>query len=96
MIYNTPSVYIPNAFTPDNNIYNNVFYPVLTSIKEVEFSIYNRWGELIFQTKDLSKCYWDGKLNGEICPNDVYIYKLKTNSVNNEKKEFVGHVTLIK
>ena len=96
MIYNTPSVYIPNAFTPDNNIYNNVFHPVLTSIKEVEFSIYNRWGELIFQTKDLSKCYWDGKLNGEICPNDVYIYKLKTNSVNNEKKEFVGHVTLIK
>ena len=96
LVYNTPSVYIPNAFTPDNNIYNNVFYPVLTSIKSVEFYIYNRWGECILSTNDLRKCYWDGTYNGETCPNDIYIYKLKTVSVTNEKKEFIGHVSLIK
>ena len=96
IIYFNPSVYIPNSFTPDNNLFNNLFQPILTSIKEIEFSIYNRWGELIFKTNELKKCFWDGKFNGEICPNDVYIYKLKTISVNNEKKEFIGHVNLIK
>ena len=96
LVYNTPSVYIPNAFTPDNNIYNNVFYPVLTSIKSIEFYIYNRWGECVFFTNELRKCYWDGTYNGELCPNDIYIYKLKTISVTNENKEFIGHVSLIK
>lgn len=96
LVYNTPTVYIPNAFTPDNNLFNNVFYPVLTSIKSVEFYIYNRWGELVYQTNELRKCFWDGTHNGEICPNGIYIYKLKTISVTNEKKEFVGHVNLIK
>ncbi len=95
-VFNTPCIYIPNAFTPDNNLYNNVFYPVLTSIKEIDFFIYNRWGELIYHTNDIKRCFWDGKHEGEYCPNDVYIYKLKTISVSNEKKEFVGHVNLIK
>ncbi len=96
LVFNTPSVYIPNAFTPDNNLFNNVFYPVLTSIKSVEFYIYNRWGELVYNTNEIRECFWDGTYNGEVCPNGVYIYKLKTISVTNEKKEFVGHVNLIK
>ena len=96
MVFYTPTVYIPNTFTPDNNLVNNVFYPILTSIKEVEFSIYNRWGGLLYQTNDLRKCYWDGKYNGEVCPNGIYIYKIKTIAVTNEKKELVGHVSLIK
>lgn len=96
MVYYRPSIYIPNTFTPDNNLYNNVFYPILTSIKEVEFSIFNRWGELIYHTNELRKCFWDGKYNGEICNNGIYIYKIKTVAVTNEKKELVGHVSLIK
>jgi gliding motility-associated-like protein len=96
IIYYTPSVYIPNAFTPNGNLFNNIFYPVLTSIKEIDFMIYNRWGELIFSSTDLSNCYWDGTYKGRICSNDVYIYKLKTISVTNEKKEFVGHISLIR
>ena len=96
MVFNTPSVYIPNAFTPGDNLLNNIFHPILTSIKEVEFTIYNRWGELLFKTNELRKCYWDGKYNGEVCPNGIYIYKIKTISVTNEKKELIGHVSLIK
>jgi gliding motility-associated-like protein len=96
LVYYQPSVYVPNAFTPVNNFSNKIFQPILTSIKEVEFSIYNRWGQLLYQTKDLNKCYWDGRYNGELCPNDLYVYKLKTISVTNVKKEHVGHVSLIK
>jgi gliding motility-associated-like protein len=96
VIFYPPSVYVPNAFTPNGNLYNNIFYPVLTSIKAMDFRIYNRWGELVFNTNDLNKSYWDGTYNGQMCPNDVYIYKLKTVSVTGEKKEFIGHVSLIR
>lgn len=95
-IFHTPSIYVPNAFTPNGNLYNNVFYPVLTSIKEFNLQIFNRWGELVFSTSDFRHSYWDGTYKGNLCPNDVYIYKLKTLSVTDEKKESVGHVTLIR
>lgn len=94
-IYYPVSVYIPNAFTPNGNLFNNTFFPVYTSISEAEILIFNRWGQLIFQSKDLN-AKWDGRHNGIDCPVDVYIYKVKTKSILNETKEFVGHVSLIR
>ncbi len=94
-IYYPVSIYIPNAFTPNGNLFNNTFFPVYTSISEAEFLIFNRWGQLIFKSKDLN-AKWDGTYNGIDCPVDVYIYKVKTKSILNETKEFVGHVSLLR
>jgi gliding motility-associated-like protein len=58
--------------------------------------IYDRWGELVYTTKDAYKG-WDGTIKGIFAPNGVYVYKVKALGANGEgKKEFVGHVTLLK
>lgn len=94
-IYNPVSVYVPNVFTPDGSKYNNTFFPVTESLLEIDFKIYNRWGELVFKTNDLYG-FWDGTYCGENAPEDVYIYVVETTSILNEKDKFVGHVSLIR
>jgi gliding motility-associated-like protein len=94
-IYNPVSVYVPNVFTPDASSYNNTFFPVIESIAEIDFKIYNRWGELVFRSNDLYGS-WDGTYSGENAPEDVYIYVVETTSILNEKDKFVGHVSLIR
>jgi gliding motility-associated-like protein len=92
-LYYPSIVYIPNAFSPDDNGVNDFFFPNLMSVKELDFAIFNRWGQRIFYAKDV-RSKWDGTYNGVLCPEDVYIYKIKTVSVLGIKNEYVGHVTL--
>jgi gliding motility-associated-like protein len=92
------SIYIPNTFIPDKNNRNELFIPVTDfDVVAWEFSIYNRWGEVIFQTND-PKQAWDGQLNGIMCQDGLYSYKLKFRSCD---KPFIwqaldGFVTLIR
>ena len=58
--------------------------------------IYDRWGNLIFATKDVNKG-WDGKTKDLNAESTVYVYKIKAMGANGEgKKEYVGHVSLIR
>jgi gliding motility-associated-like protein len=69
-------LFIPNAFTPDNDGMNDTFKAY--SACEISFfrmQIYTRWGEKLFESADISTG-WDGKKNGELCPGDVYVYKI--------------------
>src|SRR5690606_15012804 len=61
------TVYVPNAFTPDGNGFNNSFKPVMQNVKpdDYQFLIFNRWGELIYETNDLN-AEWDGSYNGNL------------------------------
>jgi gliding motility-associated-like protein len=92
------SIYIPNTFIPDQNNRNELFIPVTDfDVVAWEFSIYNRWGELIFQTNE-PKQAWDGQLNGVMCEDGLYSYKLKFRSCD---KPYIwqvldGFVTLIR
>jgi gliding motility-associated-like protein len=92
------SVYIPNTFIPDQNNRNELFKPITDfDVAAWEFSIYNRWGELIFQTNDPMQA-WDGQLNGVMCQDGLYSYKLKFRSCD---KPYIwqavdGFVTLIR
>ncbi|MBA3680157.1 MAG: gliding motility-associated C-terminal domain-containing protein [Bacteroidetes bacterium] len=92
-------VYIPNAFTPDNNGRNEVFMPYGYGISEDNYKmeIFDRWGELIFTSTEFRKG-WDGKVKGtNITGQDgVYIYKITISDLENNKKNYVGHVTLLK
>jgi gliding motility-associated-like protein len=58
--------------------------------------IYDRWGSLIYSTKDVNKG-WDGTVKGIMAENGTYVFKVKANGANGEgRKEYVGHVSLMK
>ena len=89
-------LYVPNAFTPDGDDYNNVFKPVLTSIvKEYHLSIYNRWGEILFESYDQA-VGWAG-FYGDIPVQDgVYTWELIISTDGAEKYVKHGHVTVLR
>lgn len=92
------TMYVPNAFTPDGDNINEILTPMGDGVDATgyEFSIFNRWGELIFTTTQLG-VGWDGTENGIKAPNDVYVWRLKAKSVfDGTKHEFFGHSTLIR
>jgi len=91
--------YVPNSFTPNSDQFNNTFQPVFTQgIDTYDFYmfIYNRWGEIIFESKDPSKG-WDGTYNGVVQQDGAYSWKISFKmSQTDEKKMVVGHVNLVK
>ena len=98
-------IQIPNAFTPNldgptggsryGNGRNDVFYPVTEGVIAYKMQIYNRWGELLFDTEDRSKG-WDGYYNGKVCTPDVYIYKIDFKFIDGREIMKFGDVTLIR
>ncbi|MBI2967754.1 MAG: PKD domain-containing protein [Bacteroidetes bacterium] len=91
-------LFIPNAFTPGKiDGINDNFTPVGMGVDEFHMYIYDRWGDEIFHTDDITKG-WDGKANkgGNLAQQDVYVYYIYIKDVNKQEHEFVGHVTLVK
>jgi gliding motility-associated-like protein len=72
-------LYVPNAFTPDGDGRNDVFKPIPTSqaftIYNLQFTIYDRWGGLVFEGDGIS-VGWDGTKNGKLCPAGAYVYRI--------------------
>jgi gliding motility-associated-like protein len=92
------NVFIPNSFTPNGDGINDVFNIKGIGLLSERFlmQIYDRWGNLIYQTKDINKG-WDGTIKGVPAPEGVYIYQVRVIGTGNVgKKEFKGHVTLLK
>lgn len=91
--------YVPNSFTPDNDNYNQVFQPIMTSGYQEEFytfKVYNRWGELLFETND-SNVGWDGTYKGKLVQDGTYVWTIYFKEKFNDKKhEYRGHVTMIR
>jgi gliding motility-associated-like protein len=93
--------YIPNTFTPDGDGHNQTFKPVFTSGFDpynYEMLIYNRWGEIIFETHDVTYG-WDGTyaLANYTCQDGVYLYTIIfKNPLVDERKVVCGSVTLLK
>ena len=91
------TIYIPNAFTPDNDGLNDFFAPKGIGFKDFEMEVSNRWGENIYYTSDLDKP-WDGSAKGEteISKQDIYVYKIRIIDFRNKIYYYVGNVELIK
>ena len=93
--------YIPNAFTPDGDKFNQVFKPVFTagfSFDGFEMLIYNRWGELLFESHN-PYVGWDGSygLEGLDCPSGTYSYKVNIKLQDKEETLIImGHVNLLR
>lgn len=86
-------VYIPNAFTPNEDGINDKFY-IRGNVELVIFSIFNRWGENIFTTRDINEG-WDGEYKYVPCPMGIYVYYV---IILKEGKQhlYKGNITLIR
>jgi len=89
------SMYIPNTFTPDGDDKNEIFKPVLQSVKFYSFKIYNRWGTEVFSATELEEG-WNGFYRGHASPSDSYIWVIEITSATNEKKNYTGTVLLLR
>lgn len=98
-------IVFPNAFTPttdggnggsyDPTQFNNdVFFPLHKGVTEYQLQIFNKWGELLFESDDVT-VGWDGYYRGEICKQDVYAWKVRARFVNGETVVKAGDVTLL-
>ncbi len=77
-VYKTlPQMFLPTAFTPNSDGLNDKLVPVMAGIKKLEqFSIYNRWGQLLYRTAAIGQG-WDGTVNGNKQPAGSYVYFIK-------------------
>ena len=89
------TLYIPNAFTPNNDGKNDFFAGDGVGIVEYQMWIYNRWGENIFYsaTMDLG---WDGTYKGAPVEAGMYVYKFYVVDVDGQDHEYTGGVQLLR
>ncbi len=89
-------IWIPNSFTPNGDGLNDIFKPVtLAELENYTMLIFNRWGQQIFESKDINKG-WDGKYKGKLVEFGVYTYKIEaTEKLSGEKKVYNGRVTVV-
>ena len=98
---NFPSAFSPSTSGPNDGHYtpgdynNDVFHPVFVGIDEYQFSIFNRWGELLFESND-PNIGWNGYYREQLCKQDVYVWKAKGKFINGKTFFKAGDVTLIR
>lgn len=92
-------VYVPNSFSPDFDEHNNVFNPVISENVDAQaysLLIFNRWGELIFESKDPA-IGWDGTYDGRMVQSGVYSWSLKLKLTNkDDRRTFIGNVNVLR
>ncbi len=89
-------IWVPNAFTPNGDNKNDFFKPVVMGSFKLSFYIYNKWGEILFKSDDISTG-WDGNYMGKEVPQGVYVWMIQyyDSSMNQQKEKIIrGHVTL--
>jgi gliding motility-associated-like protein len=90
---------IPNVFTPNGDGMNDYFFPrqFLTSgLTSFSMNIYNRWGQVVFQTTSLDGMGWDGKFNDVPQPSGVFVYIIEATFKDGQKEHHQGNVTLLR
>lgn len=99
-------IQFPNVFTPNANgsnggsynpadLSNDVFFPYTSGVVEYKLIIFNRWGELIFESHDLN-IGWDGYFNGKLCQQDAYVWKANVKFFDGRVYNKTGNVTLLR
>jgi gliding motility-associated-like protein len=88
-------IYVPNAFTPNGDNTNDTFAPKGEGIYDFSMHIYDRWGNLMYHTTDITKG-WDGTKGGTALEQDTYAWKIEIRNYKGEPKQLSGTVTLFK
>ena len=76
------TIYIPTAFTPNNDTKNDVFHVYTYNVVQLQAAIYDRWGPKIYEW-DTVNGGWDGKIENPV-PINTYVYRVSTVDVNNK------------
>ncbi|MNR31623.1 hypothetical protein D3C85_1491450 [compost metagenome] len=91
--------YVPNTFTPDGNEMNAIFIPVFSSgldSSDFDLQIYNRWGEVVFESKD-PLTGWDGTHMNQSSPEGMYTWRIEFKvSESSERRIIHGHLNLLR
>ena len=96
-VFDQPSLMIPNVFSPNNDLLNEYFYAKSVGIKTFKMEIFNRWGQLIFESDDAAENKgWDGNYKGSACAEGVYYYHIYAKGVNGKDFNYRGSVTLVR
>jgi gliding motility-associated-like protein len=90
-----PLLDVVNAFTPNGDGVNDRAVAIGYGIAKMTFRIYNRWGQLMFESNDIS-LGWDGKFNGKPQPMDAYAYTLDAALVDGTPVRKAGSITLVR
>ena len=90
--------FIPAGFSPNGDGYNDYLYVMGGGVQEVVFRVFNRWGELVFESDCCCQqsCGWDGYRNGTLVNNGTFVYLFEAVDVNGEKVSSKGTISLIK
>ena len=87
--------YLPNAFTPNGDGKNDVLFVKSNVITEMEFVIYNRWGQEVFNTRRIEEG-WDGTFEGKLMTPDVYAYYIRATCISGDRFLKKGNVSLLR
>lgn len=90
---------LPNSFTPNGDGINDYFWPrqlLSEGITNFHMTIFNRWGQKIWETTRIDGRGWDGRFNGEAQPTGVYIYFVEAELKNGFHEKYQGNVTLLR
>ncbi len=90
--------YAPNSFTPDGDEFNQTWTFAIQGVDEYNFEllIFNRWGEIIWETHDINSA-WDGTYLGKIVPTGTYTWVARVKDIySDEKREFNGYINVLK
>lgn len=89
-------VYVPTAFTPNNDGRNDFLRPIMLGVKELKyFRVFNRWGQLVYDMRS-SERGWDGTVSGQIQGTSVYVWMIEILGLDNRRHFQKGTVTLIR
>lgn len=95
LVEDEDEVFIPNVFTPNDDSRNDIFKLIISTAKDFNMTIYNRWGGLVFESNDFT-VGWNGISNGVICPEGVYVYVVTFKNARGLDKKLHGTLTLIR
>ena len=90
---------LPNVFSPNGDGVNDYFYPrqMLTrGLTSFNMNIYNRWGQLVYQTNSIDGRGWDGNFNNIPQPTGVYVYIIDATFKDGQVEHHQGNLTLLR
>jgi gliding motility-associated-like protein len=93
------SLFIPNVFTPNNDGKNDVFEVIARGVKDYHLQIFNRWGNIVFETTN-PNAVWTGGKNGYYVPDGTYVWIVYAIDYNNKpllgNGTASGHITVLR
>jgi gliding motility-associated-like protein len=94
-IYDPVELFIADAFSPNGDGVNDVLYVRGNGVAELDFLVYNRWGQKVFESQDVNQG-WDGTFKGKALNSEVFVYYIKAISKQGEEIEMKGDVSLVR